>query len=152
MRRPYRIALIAAGVVLFLVISALLARALSIDGAEQAAITSLVQAEARGNAAAMIGEIDGCAGNAACRRRIARDVEKLRRHGAVTILELGQSAGFSLGSTVGTARVVWRAGEALPVVQCVRVRRAGNVLSGLHVELLEVSLKIKTSADCPARY
>jgi hypothetical protein len=70
----------------------------------------------------------------------------------VKILELGASAGFSLGSTVGTARVAWRAGNALPVVQCVRVRRAGNALSGFHVELLEISRRIKTDADCPARY
>ena len=152
MHRSYRIALIALGVVLFLVISALLTRALSVDGAEQAAITSLLQAEARGNTGVMLGEIVGCRGNPVCRQRVAQDATKLTRAGRVTILELNQSAGFSLTSTVGTARVAWRAGEGLPIVQCVRVRRAGNVLSGLHVELLEISLRIKTSADCPARY
>jgi hypothetical protein len=38
------------------------------------------------------------------------------------------------------------------VVQCVRVRRAGNVISGLSIQLLEISAKIKSGADCPAHY
>ena len=100
----------------------------------------------------MAGDITGCSHSAACRRRVALDATKLARAGKVTILELNQSAGFSLTSTIGTARVAWRAGDGLPVVQCVRVRHAGNALSGLRVELLEVSLKIKTDAACPARY
>jgi hypothetical protein len=152
MRRSYLIALIVVGAVLFLAISALLARALSVGGAEQAAITSLVQAEARGDSHAMAALIDGCDHNAACRQRVAQDAVKLARSGRVTILQLNQSAGFSLSSTTGTARVAWRAGNGLPVVQCVRVRRAGDVLSGLHVELLEISEKIRGGAYCPRRY
>jgi hypothetical protein len=152
-RRPVLLGLIALGVVLFLVISALLARALSVDGAEQAAITSLVQSEARGDARAMIDEIDGCSRSPACRQRAAENALQLTRRGKVVILELNTSAGFSLSSTVGTARVAWRAGIALPIVQCVRVRRAGDVISGLRVELLEISLRIRpSSADCPRRY
>ena len=152
MRRPLLIGLIVLGLVLFLGISALLARAFSVNGAEQAAITSLVQAEARGDSSAMVTEILGCGRSAACRRRVSQDAAKLTRPGHVTILELNQSAGFSLTSTLGTARVAWRAGNGLPIVQCVRVRRTGNVLSGQRVELLEVSRRIKTSGDCPARY
>jgi hypothetical protein len=34
----------------------------------------------------------------------------------------------------------------------VRVRRAGNLFSGYRIELLKLSVRIKTSADCPARY
>ena len=152
MRRPLLIGTIALGLALFLVISALLARVLSVDGAEQSAITSLVQAEARGDATAVIAQIKGCSLSAACRQRATLDAAKLTRPGKVVVLELNQSAGFSLTSTIGTARVAWRAGNTLPVVQCVRVRRAGNVLSGLDVELLVVSRQIKTDADCPARY
>jgi hypothetical protein len=146
------IGLIVLGLALFLVISALLARALSVDGAEQAAITSLVQAEARGDARSVIAQIRGCSGSAACTRRATANALKLTRPGKVILLELNQSAGFSLTSTLGTARVAWRAGNTLPIVQCVKVRRAGNVLSGLHVELLEVSARIHTDADCPASY
>ena len=152
LRRRRLIGVIALGLVVFLVISGLLARVLSVGGAEQSAITSLVQAEARGDTAAMINQIQGCAGNAACRQRVAFDARYLTRTGSIKILELNPSSGFSLISTVGTARVAWRAGNSLPVVQCVRVRRAGNVLSGMRVELLKISARIKTDADCPARY
>lgn len=152
MRRPFLLALIVLGVLVFLAISALLARVLSVGDAEQAAITSLVQAEANGNSGAMIDEIDGCALSPACRRRVTEDALALARRGRVAILQLNRSAGFSLTSTLGTARVAWRAGNGLPIVQCVRVRRAGDALSGLRVELLEISLRIKSDADCPARY
>jgi hypothetical protein len=152
LRRPRLIGGIALGLVLFLIISGLLARVLSVAGAEQSAITSLVQAEARGDSRAMINQIEGCRTDAACRQRVAVDAHYLTRPGSIKILELNPSSGFSLSSTVGTARVAWRAGDSLPIVQCVRVRRAGNALSGLRVELLEISARIKTDADCPARY
>lgn len=152
MRRRTRLVLIFAVVLLFLALSALLTRALSVPGAERSAITSLLEAEARGDQPAMVGELHGCAASAACRARVALDAGYLRRPGQVLILELNPSAGFSLGATVGTARVAWRAGAALPIVQCVRVRRAGNVLGGFHVQLLELSVRIKTDGDCPARY
>jgi hypothetical protein len=125
---------------------------LSVGGAERAAITALVQAEARGSAAGMRARIQGCDANASCQQRVAADALALRRPGDVAILELNPSAGFSLSSTVGTARVAWRAGASLPVVQCVRVKRAGNAISGLHIELLEISRRIKSDADCLARY
>ncbi len=152
MRRLNLILLIVVGAVVFLAISAVLARVLSVDGAERSAITTLVQAEARGDASAMITQILGCANRPDCRERATQDARALHRSGSVKILELNPSAGFSLGSTVGTARVAWRAGNSLPVVQCVRVRRAGNALSGLHIQLLEISLRIKSSAYCPSRY
>ena len=152
MRRPYLLALITAGILLFLVISALLARVLSIDGAERSAIAGLVAAEARGAAADMVRRIAGCRQNPACQARVSENARELARTGKVSILELNPSAGFSLGSTLGTARVAWRAGSSLPIVQCVRVRRAGNALSGLRVELLEISARIKSDSDCPRRY
>jgi hypothetical protein len=139
-------------VLLFAAISALLARAFSIDGAERAAITRLVTDEALGRPAAMTALIKGCAQSASCRSRATANATALRRPGKVAILELNSSAGFSLTSTLGTARVAWRAGSSLPVVQCVRVRRAGNVISGLSIQLLEISAKIKSGADCPAHF
>lgn len=152
MRRPVLLLLIAVGVVLFLAISAVLARVFSIDGAERAAVTSLVQAEARGDLAAMVADLNGCRESPACQVRAARDATKLAHPGTLLILQLNPSAGFSLGTTLGTARVAWRAGDGLPVVQCVRVRRAGNALSGLHVQLLEISRRIPSGDDCPAKY
>jgi hypothetical protein len=93
-----------------------------------------------------------CTESAACRARVADDAGALRHRGTVAIIQIQPSAGFSLRGTVGVARVAWNAGGSLPIVQCVRVRRAGNALSGLHVELLELSRRIRSDADCPARF
>jgi hypothetical protein len=152
MRRLTLIGLIVVGVAVFLVISALLARALSVGGAEDSALTSLVRAEARGDQAGVIAEISDCAAQPACRARAAQNVAALKHPGAVQIIEINPSAGFSLGSTLGTARVAWLAGGSLPRVQCVRVRRAGDVLSGYEVKLLKVSVRIRSNADCPSSY
>jgi hypothetical protein len=152
MRRGYVIGLIVVGIAVFLIVSALLARVFSVDGAEQSAITALVQAQARGDQNAMLSRIKGCRQSDACRARVAQDAVTLKRAGTVSILQLQQSAGFSLTSTTGTARVAWKTPSSLPIVQCVRVRRAGDVFTGLHVELLTLSTRIKSDADCPARY
>lgn len=144
--------LIAAGVLLFLAISAVLARVLSIDGAERSAITSLVTAEAHGDVSAMRAQLYRCGQTSSCRTRVAEDAAALRRAGMVSIIQIQPSAGFSLTGTLGVARVAWNAGRSLPIVQCVRVRRAGNALSGLRVELLEVSRRIASDAACPARF
>jgi hypothetical protein len=143
---------IAIAVLVFLAISALLARAFSVDGAERSAITTLIQAQARGDAAGMAAQIAGCAGNPSCRARVAVDAQSLKRAGRVAIIQIQPSAGFSLTGTLGTARVAWNVGGSLPIVQCVRVRRTGNAISGLHVQLLEVSRRIKSDTACPARY
>jgi hypothetical protein len=151
MRRPRLIALVVVGIVAFLVISALLARALSAGGAERAAIISLLQAEARGDFAAARGHVEHCGASPPCRARITSNTAVLTRPGSVTVLQLESSTGFSLGSTLGTARVAFRIGGSKPIVQCVRVRRAGNVLRGLRIELLSVSAPLKGNASCPGR-
>ncbi len=152
MRRAY-IVWIAVGILLFLVISALLARVFSANGAEQSAITSLVQSEARGDVNAILDEIQGCRADAACRQRAAVNAAALKHAGTVSIIQLQPSTSFSLGGTEGTARVAWNvASYRFPIVQCVKVRRAGNPISGLRVELLEVSRRIKSDTACPARY
>jgi hypothetical protein len=152
MRRRYVLSLVALGVLLFVLISAGLARVFGANGSEQSAITSLVKAEAAGDQDAMLARIDGCAQSAACRTRVARNAAALKHPGAVSIIQLVPSTSFSLGGMVGTARVAWAAGSSLPIVQCVRVKRAGNVFAGLKVELLEISLRIKSNSACPARY
>ncbi len=150
-RRLYLVGIVS-GIIFFLLISAVLARVLSIDGTERTAITLLIKDEAAGKRAAMIARIKDCDSSASCRARVAYDASKLRRSGSVSILQLQPSAGFSLTSTVGTARVAWLAGSSLPVVQCVRVRRGGNALTGFQVELLVLSRRIPSGSDCPKRY
>ena len=152
MRRPYVISLIAVGVVVFLAISALLARALTLNGDEQSAITSLVQAEASGNPAAVVAAIDGCRGNAACEERANEVAAALRHAGTVSVIDFSPSSGFTLGPTLGTARVAWIAGGSLPRVQCVLVRNSGNVLEGFQVHLLKISVKIPGGDNCPKSY
>jgi hypothetical protein len=152
MRRRKLVSLIAAAVIVFLVLSALLARALSVGGAEDSAITDLVRAEARGDAGGVARLIDGCRGVATCRVRAATNAHALERAGMVSIIQILPSAGFSLSSTEGTARVAWLVGPSLPRVQCVRVRRSGNVLQGFTVHLLRVSVRIKSNRACPAHF
>jgi hypothetical protein len=152
MRRWHVIGLIALGVVVFLVISGLLARAFSVGGAEDAALGSLVKAEARGDSAAVIGLIHGCRASPACRARAATNARAFKRPGKVTVIQVNESSNFSLGGTVGTARIAWLAGSSLPRVQCVRVRHAGNVLQGFRIQMLVVSVRIKSDRDCPRTY
>ena len=146
--RRTKILLGALGLLIFLVISALLARALSVDGAERSAITALIEAEARGDAHSMLTGITGCAARAGCPGRVAANAKALARHGSVSILTLDPSAGFSLGGTLGTARVAWKTQSSLPITQCVRVRRAGGVLKGYRIELLAISPRIATNGVC----
>jgi hypothetical protein len=152
-RRSRLIALIASIAVVFLLVSAVLARVWSGDGAEQSAVTALLHDEARGDAAAMIAAIQGCANSPACRARARYDAGALDRPGSVSILQYVPSTGFSLGGTLGTARVAWEiVDETRPIVQCVRVRRAGNALSGIKIELLAITTRLRTDADCPLRF
>jgi hypothetical protein len=146
------IVLIVLGVVAFLAVSALLARVLSANSAERSAITSLVQVEARGERTAMTSLLDGCNERPSCVMRVAENVAALTRPGAVSILQLQPSTGFSVTSTTGTARVAWKVPSSLPIVQCVRVRRDGDALSGLRIQLLAISPRIKSDGECPGRF
>lgn len=152
MRRRYVIASVGLAIVLFLAISAILARAFSVGDAEQAAITDLVKAEARGDTTAVISLVTGCSADAACRARAATLTATLRHPGAVRIAVINPSSTFSITSTLGTARVAWLAGASRPRTQCVRVRHAGSVLQGFTVELLKVSRRIVTDAGCPKTF
>jgi hypothetical protein len=152
-RRSHLIALIAAGVVVVLFVSAVLARVWNGDAAEQSAVTSLLRDEARGDPAAMVAAIRGCAGNPACRARATYDAATLKRPGSVSILQYEPSTGFSLTGTLGTARVAWEIiDETRPITQCVRVRRAGNALSGIRIELLAITRRLAADAACPSRF
>jgi len=151
MRRIRVLVLVVLAIVVFLAISALLARVFSAEASERDAITTLVKAEARGDQGYVIDQIKGCSANPSCRERIAADVGALKHAGTVLILTLQPSTSFSLGSTLGTARVAWNVGASLPITQCVRVRRAGNALSGLKVELLAITPRLQADATCPAR-
>jgi hypothetical protein len=134
-------------VFVFLGISALLARGLTGAGTERSRVLDLVQAEARGNADAVLAALPACRAEPAC-EQVTRDrVRELRRAGEVQILTYTPSVRIALTRTTGTGRVAWRAGESPPVVQCVRVRRDGP-LTGGDVELLAVSAPIGGEESC----
>jgi hypothetical protein len=149
-RRAKLLTAIGAGIIVFLLLTALLTHIFSVDNAERAAVTSLVQAEAKGDENAMLARMHGCKEDIACRQRVAEVAARLQHAGHVSILTIQTSAGFSLTSTTGPARVAWNVGNSLPIVQCVRVKRAGNVVSGFNVELLAITPKLKGDATCPS--
>jgi hypothetical protein len=151
-RRRWIIASTVLGVVLFLAIATLLTRAFNVGDAENAAITSLVQAEARGDTAQVMSLVTGCSASAACRARATANTTALRHSGRVSIAEINPSSTFSITSTLGTARVAWVAGDSLPRVQCLRVRHAGSVIQGFTIQLLVVSRRIESDADCPGHF
>jgi hypothetical protein len=153
MRRSRLILLIAAVLVLFLLVSAGLARIFNAQGSERTAVTNLIDAEARGDRAGVMARISGCSASAACRARVATDVEALRRPGKVSVLGYGAATGFGLGGSGGTARIAWEIiNSTRPIVQCVRVKRTGNVVSGFRLALLEISPRIPSGKVCPKRY
>jgi hypothetical protein len=152
MQRSHLIGLICLAIVFFLVVSALLARGFSVTGAEDAAVTNLVKAEARGDRNGVVSLISGCRTDAGCRARAALNATALERRGSVSIIQITPSSGFSVAGSLSTARVAWLVGSSLPRVQCVRVLESGNLLQGFSIHLLKVSLRIKSDRACPSRF
>jgi hypothetical protein len=146
-RRTGLLVVAAVVLLLFALLSALLARGLSGPGAERSAVLAVLQAQARGDAAAMLARLPACRREPACARVTAERARTLKRPGRVQILAFSPSTRFALSRTVGTARVAWHAGGALPVVQCVKARREGPVTGG-GVELLAISAPIAHDGSC----
>ena len=149
MRRSQLYILIGFGAFVFLGISLMLARSLSATGAERSKVTEIAEAQARGDAKAVLSRTPACAHEPACAAATDAFVPKLKRSGQVEILQYRPSIQLPLTDSIGTGRVAWRAGrDGLPVVQCVRVRRDGP-LSGAGVELLSISAPIGRESSCP---
>jgi hypothetical protein len=147
--RLARIALVTLAVVAFGVISVLLARLLGASTAARNDVTELIKLQAHGDAAGVARRIDGCRADPDCTGRIAAQVTRLRTTGRVRIVRIDDVANLSLGSRTDTARVVWKAGTRLPTVQCVRVRRDGNPVSGYDIDVLSLSAPIGRESSCP---
>jgi hypothetical protein len=140
--------LVAAGVVVFVATSFLLARFLLTENVERDAIFSLLQTQARGDVRGMLARLDGCAQRPGCRATVAADAMRLRRPGDLKILLTTSHTAYSLTSATGLTRVAWKVPSALPVVQCVLVHRQGNFFTGLSVNLLALSAPIPGTATC----
>jgi len=145
-----RLLLIVGGVILFLAISTVLARWLSVENLERDEDLRVIQAEARGDPEGMAALLSGCRERRGCVDRM-RQIDanpRVRRPGSVKILDLESPTAYSLGTSTGSSRVAWTVIGTLPVVQCVRVKRTGNFLTGIHLHLLSISPPIQNEAGC----
>jgi len=151
-RRVLRV-LMAVGIILVLVISALLARFLSVENAERADDLALIQAEVKGSVPSMLDQLSGCRQSPSCVASVKANAgnTRLRRSGAVKILQLESNTAYSLFGAKGKTRLAWTVIGSLPVVQCVDVRRTGNFLSGIHVTLIGLSAPIDNEGICTKR-
>lgn len=136
------------GVLLFFAISGMLARFFSAENVERDHELTLLQAEAGGAWRVMLDELTGCNESASCTATVRADAARLRRPGTVLILSTQSTTDHSLTGSVGETRVAWEVKVAHPVVQCVRVRRSGNFVTGVSISLLAISAPIPSTADC----
>ena len=150
MSRRRRIApFVLLGVVVFLAVSFELARYLNTETQERNAVFDLLKDQARGDAAAMIDRLDGCAADPRCRATATRNAARLRRAGEVKILAYDSQTSSALGGTRGPTRVAWTViDRGLPVVQCVDVQRTGTVLAGRAIRLRALSPPIDRQGTC----
>jgi hypothetical protein len=123
-----------------------LARWLGTENAERDAILRVLQAQARGDAAAMERLVD-CP-DAACRAQLRANAARLRGNTDVTIVRLDSGTSHAIGSKTAPTRVVWLTPDRLTTVQCAVVRRSGTPLSGRSVTLLGLSAPIGREAAC----
>lgn len=151
-RRQRRIlrALLAVSALIVVGASVLLARFLTVENLEREDDLALVQAEARGDLAGMLRELSGCARSRTCIAGVHSDIAnpRLRRRGAVKILQLESKTAYSLSSATGKTRLAWTVIGTQPVVQCIDVHRTGNFFTGMHVSLLAISAPIPGEGTC----
>ena len=143
-----RVLIIAAAIVVFAAISLVLARWLSAENAERHKVTDLLDAQARGDANAMLDQIDGCVTRPSCLQAVRANAEDLTDAGPIDIVAYESKTARSLGSATGATRVVWRSPDRLPTVQCVEIKRTGNVLTGPSVTVTGLSEPIESESPC----
>ena len=148
MSRPGRIALLAAAVAAFVVLSLVIVRVLTISNAERDAVYRLVRAEAAGDQAAALSRVHGCAGDAACVQRVRRTIARVQHSGTARLLRFDGPCGIALTGRSGPARVAWKVGTALPVVQCLRLRTTGDPVGGYTVRITGVQEPTALDEPC----
>jgi hypothetical protein len=149
MSRPARIALTASAVLLFVLVSGLVARVLAAQGAERTVLQQSIAAQAAGDSRLAASLISNCPPGSSCAKAVAEVVAKVKAPGQrakVLQIELGTKA--SPGGDIGVARVAWRIDGRLPVVECVVVERTGNAVSGFAVRINAMSKPIQREGHC----
>lgn len=145
-----RLAIIAA-VAAFLGVSFLVARWLNADTVERSAVTALLHDQARGDADAMLRRLEDCS-DAACVAVVRRNAARLRSRGELKIALYQPATAHAVTPRTKYGRVVWFTPDRLTTVQCVLIRRTGNVLAGMTVSLLRVTAPIGRESSCPPRW
>ena len=140
-------ALIAAAVLIVLVASVFVARWLPNDSNERSQVTELLRAQARGDAEAMLA-ILRCP-DAACQALARSNARRLRAPGDLKIALYQSQTAHAIRSDTKPTRVVWFTPGRLTTVQCVLVRRSGNLLAGMSISLLRLSAPIGRESSCP---
>jgi len=147
--------IIIAIVVAFLAISVVVGRWLSADTDERGQVVDLLRAQTRGDAGAMLRALDGC-GDPACTAKVRAIAARMpaRLHGLrdVQVALYQSQTAHAVRSRTKQTRVVWfvKGREDDTIVQCVLVRRTGNVLAGLSVSLLRLSAPLADrEGSCP---
>ena len=148
MSRAGRIGLLAAAGAVFVVLSLVIARVLTIGNAERDAVYRLVRAEAAGDQAAVLSRVHGCAGDTACVARVRRTIARVQSPGTAKLLRFDGPGGIAVTGRSGSARVAWKVGAALPVVQCVRLRTTGNPVGGYTVRITRVDEPTALDEPC----
>ncbi len=144
MKRPLIVAL---AVVAFLVVSVVVGRWLSADTDERGQVVELLRAQSRGDAAAMLRRLADCE-DPACIATVRANARKLRGRGELKVALYQSGTAHALRSRTKQTRVVWFTPGRLTTVQCVLVRRSGNVFAGLSVSLLRLSAPIGRESGC----
>ncbi|MDX6661593.1 MAG: hypothetical protein QOJ55_2415 [Solirubrobacteraceae bacterium] len=129
-------------------LSLVIARVLTIGHAERDAVYRLVRAEAAGDQAAALSRVHGCAGDAGCVQHVRRTIARVQHSGRAKLLRFDGPGGIALTGRSGPARVAWKVGTALPVVQCVRLRTTGDPLGGYTVRITGVDEPTALDEPC----
>ena len=137
-------------VLLFLAVSFLVARWLTVENRERGAVVALLREQANGDGAAMLRSLPGCAPEPKCAATVAANARTLGGSGAVKILRYDSGTSFALGSASGQTRVAWdRGGNSDAVVQCVVVERSGLAFLDGSIVLRSISRPIAGVSSCP---
>jgi hypothetical protein len=142
--------LIALGVLVFAGVSLLVARYLTTEGRERTAVKKLLDAQARGDAGAMLDAMEpSCRADDRCRATVESNAKRLARGGDPKIISYDSKTAYAFGDATGATRVAWTViDRGLPVVQCVVVHRGGSAVAGRTVTLLRISAPIGNEASC----
>jgi hypothetical protein len=142
-----RLVVIVVAVVALLAVSTVVARWLSVDTDECGQVEELLRAQSRGDVDGMLRRLE-CR-DRACVAVVRANARRLRGHGELKIPLYQSGTAHALRSRTKPTRVVWFTPGRLTTVQCVLVRRTGNVFAGTSVSLLRLSAPIGRESSCP---